>query len=81
MELQNIVPIRQILDNEVSEAYKEEIRNTGMIYELVPPDDHRRNIAERAIQTWKNHFVSGEKFSKAGYVSICDDAEVNIYNP
>ena len=24
--------------------------------------------------------LSGEKFSKAGYVSICDDAEVNIYD-
>ena len=58
MELQNIVLVRQILDNEISEAYKEEIRNTGMTYQLVPPDDHRRNIAERAIQTWKNHFIS-----------------------
>ena len=58
MDLQNIVPVRQILDNEISEAYKEEIRNTGMTYQLVPPDDHRRNIAERAIQTWKNHFFS-----------------------
>ena len=24
--------------------------------------------------------LSGEKFAKAGYVSICDDAEVNIYD-
>ena len=58
IEIQNIVPVRQILDNEISEAYKQEIRNTGMTYQLVPPDNHRRNIAERAIQTWKNHFVS-----------------------
>ena len=28
-----------------------------MTYQLVPPDDHRRNIAEQEIQTWKNHFV------------------------
>ena len=28
-----------------------------MSYQLVKPDDHRRNIAERDIQTWKNHFV------------------------
>ena len=58
MKLQHIVPLRQILDNEISEAYKEEIRHTGMTYQLVPPDDHRRNLAERAIQTWKNHFFS-----------------------
>ena len=24
--------------------------------------------------------LSGERFAKAGYVSICDDAEVNIYD-
>ena len=29
-----------------------------MPYELVPPGNHRRNIAERAIQTAKNHFVA-----------------------
>ena len=29
-----------------------------MTYELVPPDNHRRNIAEEAIQTWKDHFVT-----------------------
>ena len=58
MKLQHIVPLRQILDNEISEAYKVEIRHTGMTYQLVPPDDHRRNLAEREIQTWKNHFVS-----------------------
>jgi hypothetical protein len=28
-----------------------------MTHELVPPDCHRRNMAERAIQTFKNHFV------------------------
>ena len=58
MKIQDIVPVRQILDNEISEAYKENIQNTSMTYQLVPQDDHRRNIAERAIQTWKNHFVS-----------------------
>ncbi len=29
-----------------------------MTWELVPPDCHRRNIAKRAIQTFKNHFVA-----------------------
>ena len=28
-----------------------------MSYQLVPPENYHRNIAERAIQTWKNHFV------------------------
>ena len=28
-------------------------------YQLVPPHIHRRNAAERAIQTFKNHFIAG----------------------
>ena len=57
MKLQGIVPLHQILDNDISEAYKEEILATNMSYQLFPPDDPRRNISEIAIQTWKNHFV------------------------
>ena len=57
IKLQGIMPLHQILDNEISEAYKEEIFATKMSNQLVPPDDHRRNISERAIQTWKNNFV------------------------
>ena len=28
-------------------------------YQLVPPSNHRANNAEREIQTFKNHFISG----------------------
>ena len=58
MKLQGIVSLHQILYNEMSGGYKEEILATKLSYQLVPPDDHRRNISKRAIQTWKNHFVS-----------------------
>ncbi len=34
------------------------IKKNGLTYKLVPPGEHRRNAAERAIQTAKNHFVS-----------------------
>jgi hypothetical protein len=27
--------------------------------QLVPPHIHRRNAAEHAIRTWKNHFIAG----------------------
>ena len=57
MRLQGIVPKHQILDNEISAAYRAEIAATGMTHQLVPPDDHRRNIAEKALQTWKDHFI------------------------
>ena len=49
---------RQVLDNEASDAYKQAILDSDMTYQLVPPDDHRRNVAEKAIQTWKDHFVA-----------------------
>ena len=53
-----IIPKRQVLDNKTIMAYRQEIMATGMTYQLVQPDDHRRNIAEKTIQTWKDHFIS-----------------------
>ena len=57
MKLQGILPLHQILDNEISGGYKEEILATKMSYQLVPHDDQCRNISERAVQTWKNNFI------------------------
>jgi hypothetical protein len=34
------------------------IKENSMDYELVPPGQHRHNQAERAIQTFKAHFIS-----------------------
>ena len=48
----------QILDNEVSAEFKKTIvKDCGASYQLVPPNVHRRNIAERAIRTFKAHFL------------------------
>ena len=57
MKAQGIVLKHQVLDNEIYQAYKDKIAATGMTYQLVPPNNHRRNIAEEAIQTWKYHFI------------------------
>ena len=57
MQKTGIVPKHQILDNQKSAAYKEAIRASGMTFELVPPDNHHCNMAEKAIQTFKDHFV------------------------
>jgi hypothetical protein len=49
----------QILDNKASAAYKQAITFTWQAkLQLVPPDMHRRNQAERAIRTFKAHFLS-----------------------
>ena len=49
---------KHVLDNEISKAYKAHIALNGMTHELVPPGNHRRNIAERGIQTFKSHMIS-----------------------
>ena len=49
----------QILDNEASSKFKHLItEDLGIKYQLVLPDIHRRNAAERAICTFKAHFLS-----------------------
>jgi hypothetical protein len=48
------------MDNEASAALKRLlVQEYSMDYQLVPPHIHRRNAAERAIRTFKNHFVAG----------------------
>ena len=54
-----IIPQKHILDNEVSTAMKNIIRDEyKMKLELVPPGCHRRNAAEVAIRNFKAHFLS-----------------------
>ena len=52
-----IKPKVHILDNEASALFKAEIRKNCDL-QLVPPDTHRRNQAEHAIQTFKAHFIA-----------------------
>jgi hypothetical protein len=53
-----IVPQHQILNNQALFAYKTKIKLANMTYKLVPPDDHGRNLAKKAIQTFKDHMIS-----------------------
>ena len=54
-----IVPIKHVLDNEISDNMKEHIKDTcKMQVELVPPGCHRRNAAKVAIRNFKAHFLS-----------------------
>jgi hypothetical protein len=52
-------PKLQTLDNEASTALKNFFTVNDIAYQLVPPHCHRCNAAERAIRTFKEHFVSG----------------------
>ena len=50
---------QQVLDNEISAAYSNTITEVWKCkLQKVPPDMHRRNKAERAIRTFKAHFIS-----------------------
>jgi hypothetical protein len=52
-------PSLQRLDNEASWGIRNYLTKKGIDYQLAPSHIHRRNNAERAIQTFKNHFISG----------------------
>jgi hypothetical protein len=47
-----------LLDNECSDDFKERIKFNQMNYQLVPPNNHRQNIAETAMKFFKMHFIS-----------------------
>jgi hypothetical protein len=53
-----VFPKLHILDNECSDDMKKTIKSNKMDFQLVPPHDHRRNLAKKAIKTFKDHFVA-----------------------
>ena len=55
----------------------------GVEYQLVPPGQHRRNAAERAIRSFKNHFLAGmalcnPKFPIAEWDHLLDQAVLTL---
>jgi hypothetical protein len=49
----------QRLDNEATGALQDFLVTSNIDFQLAPPHVHRRNAAERAIRTFKNHFIAG----------------------
>ena len=48
------------LDNEATKELKQHLQHEQHVkFQLVPPHIHHRNAAERAIRTYKNHFIAG----------------------
>ena len=52
-------PRFNIIDNAASKAIKKYLEEAQIGLQLVEPHNHRVNAAERAIQTFKNHFIAG----------------------
>ena len=51
-------PRLQLLDNEASKLLQNEMYINNINWKIVPPGNHIRNVAERLIRTFKNHFIS-----------------------
>jgi hypothetical protein len=47
------------LDNEASTLLKDYLYQQDITFQLVPPYSHRRNSAERAIRSFKDHLIAG----------------------
>ena len=56
---QGLHPQLHWLDNKVSKVLKQFITLEEVQYQLAPPHIHCCNAAEHAIQTFKNHFITG----------------------
>ena len=70
---QETLPSIYIIDNEASLELKNTLRKKQVTYQLVPPHVHRRNAAERAIRTFKNHLLTILAGADKEYpVSECD---------
>ena len=53
-----LAPKIHYLDNECPKVLQQFMTEKEKRFQLVPPHLHRRNSAERAIQTFKNHFIA-----------------------
>jgi hypothetical protein len=57
--IHGLQPHLRRLDIEASLAFGNYLTKQGIDYQLAAPHIHRRNNSERAIQTFKNHFITG----------------------
>ena len=46
------------MDNYCSSDLKEAMKKYEIDFQMAPPHMHRKNTAEREIETYKNHFIS-----------------------
>ena len=71
------------LDNEASKVLKTFIDKEQTKYQLTPPHINQHNAAERAICTFKNHFISGlcsvdKNFPLHLWCRLLDQAELTL---
>jgi hypothetical protein len=67
LKSRGLQPKLQKLDNKASQILQQYMVEENINFQLVPPGLHRRNAAERAIRTFKNHFIAGLCTSAANF--------------
>jgi hypothetical protein len=74
------LPKVQRLDNETSQVLTNYLCNEeGMSMDFVPPNNHRRNKAERAIRDVKNHFMSTHATADPNFpMDLWDESEKQL---
>ena len=76
-------PRLHTLDNEASSILRDYLRSEEVEYQLVPPHIHQRNASERAIRTFKNHFIAGlastdPNFPLSNWCRLLSQAELTL---
>ena len=67
MQRRSLHPHLQRLENECSDLLKEFMNANNVAYQLTPKGKKSRNSANKAIQTWKYHFLSGMASNKPDF--------------
>jgi hypothetical protein len=81
MRHHRLIPKHQILNNQASAEYKATITASGMTYELVPPEEHQCNMAKKAIQTFKDHFIGEPLISGVNFSHRLNGSSSYFVNP
>eukprot|EP00804_Cyclotella_cryptica_P011793 CCRYP_011361-RA/>CCRYP_011361-RA protein AED:0.17 eAED:0.11 QI:0/0/0/0.8/0.25/0.2/5/0/1137 len=59
LKTKGLTPTFNVTDNQAAQSIKAYLAKEKTKWQFVEPNNHRVNAAERAIQTYKNHFISG----------------------
>ena len=83
LTVRGLRPRLHTLDNEASTILRDYLRAEDVEYQLVPPHIHRRNASERAIRTFKNHFIAGlastdPNFPLSNWCRLLPQAELTL---
>ncbi len=88
LSMRGFKPLLHKMDNKTSHDIEKIIQGQQTRLQYTPPDMHRTNPAERAIRTWKKHFIAGiaglpKTFPNANWCRLTKqcDATLNMLRP